>query len=139
VANGVHFFGELFLFSFLARMVISMFLDKDGRQALARRAHLQGLEDELKVEMAKTNALISALNNQGKQQLGISDARRAEIDTALASQMKAQEALEELDPETRRLMIERALNDQEANNPAPAGVDNGHENQVVAQERKVAD
>ena len=139
MADGVHFFGELFLFSFLARMVISMFLDKDGRQALARRAHLQGLEDELKVEMAKTNALISALNNQGKQQLGISDARRAEIDTALNSQMKAQEALEELDPETRRLMIERALSDQEASNPTPAGADNGLENQVVAQERKVAD
>lgn len=126
------------MINFLVRMVISMFLDKDGRQALARRAHLQSLEDELKIEMAKTNALISALNSQGKQQLGISDARRAEIDTALASQMKAQEALEELDPETRRLMIERALSEQDANKPAPSA-DKGMENQVVAEERKVAE
>ena len=37
------------------------------------------------------------------------------------SQMKAQEALNELNPETRRLMIERALTEQDAGAPlAPA-------------------
>lgn len=81
---------------------------------------MSSLEDELKIEMAKTNALIAAMNKQGNQQLGISDARKAEIDTALASQAKAQEALSELDPDTRRRMIERALADQQAASPQAA-------------------
>jgi len=107
------------LIGFFVRLFLSLFLDKEGRQALARRAQVSSLEDELKIEMAKTNALISAINKQGKQQLGISDARRAEIDTALLSQAKSQEALSELDPDTRRLMIERALSDQQAAQPQP--------------------
>lgn len=118
-------------------MFLSLFLDKEGRAALARRAQVSSLEDELKIEMAKTNALITALNKQGKQQLGISDARRVEIDTALASQVKAQEALSELDPDTRRRMIERALADQQAAEPPPP--DSELENEVVAAERKAAD
>ncbi len=108
------------MLGFFVRLFLSLFLDKEGRRALARRAQVSSLEDELKIEMAKTNALISALNKQGKQQLGISDARRAEIDNALASQTKAQEALSELDPGTRRLMVERALADQLASQPTPA-------------------
>ncbi len=108
------------MLGFFVRLFLSVFLDKEGRRALARRAQVSSLEDELKIEMAKTNALISALNKQGKQQLGISDARRAEIEAALASQTKAQEALSELDPGTRRLMIERALADQLASQPPPA-------------------
>jgi len=94
---------------FIVRMFLSFFLDKEGRQALARGAHVKQLEDELKIEMAKTNALIKALNTQGSQSLGISDDRQAEITQALESQTRAQAALNELDPETRRRMIERVL------------------------------
>ncbi len=100
------------MIGFIVRLFLSLFLDKDGRQALARRAHINQLEDELKIEMAKTNALINALNKQGDQALGISDDRQAEIAKALESQTRAQAALNELDPETRRRMIERVLADE---------------------------
>jgi hypothetical protein len=110
----------LSVIGFILRMILSIFLDKEGRIALARRAQVSSLEDELKIEMAKTNALVKALNQQGDQRLGISETRKAEVQSALASQAKAQEALSELYPETRRRMIERALVDQPATAPAKA-------------------
>lgn len=98
-------------------MFLSLFLDKEGRNALARRAQIQQLESDLKIEMAKTNALIKAMNRQGEQKLGISEGRQAEIAVAMQSQAKAQEALNELDPETRKRMIERVLADEQARLP----------------------
>ena len=107
------------MLGFLTRMVLSMFLDEEGRRALARRAYVTKLEDELKVEMAKTNALVKAMNTQADQSLGISDKRRQEVEVALANQAKAQEALSELDLETRQRMLESALDKPHAD-PAPA-------------------
>ena len=97
------------MLGFITRMLLSMFLDKEGRRALARRAYVTKLEDELKVEMAKTNALVKAMNTQAGQSLGISDKRQTEIQTAMVNQAKAQEALGELDLETRQRMLESAL------------------------------
>ena len=97
------------MLGFITRMFLSMFLDQEGRRALARRAYVTQLEDELKVEMAKTNALVKAMNTQAGQSLGISDKRQTEIQTAMVNQAKAQEALGELDLETRQRMLESAL------------------------------
>jgi len=104
--------------AFLTRMVLSMFLDAEGRRALARRSYVTKLEDELKVEMAKTNALVKAMNSQADQSLGISDKRQSEIQTAMVNQARAQEALSELDLETRQRMLESALDKPHAN-PLP--------------------
>jgi hypothetical protein len=114
-----HFTGEFILLGFLVRMVMSMFLDQEGRRALARRAYVSKLEDELKVEMAKTNALVKAMNSQADQSLGISDKRQAEIQTAMVNQAKAQEALNELDLETRQRMLESALDKPGVDEVAP--------------------
>ena len=105
------------MLGFLTRMVLSVFLDSEGRKALARRAYVTRLEDELKVEMAKTNALVKAMNSQAGQSLGISDKRQGEIETAMVNQAKAQEALNELDLETRQRMLESALAKPHANPP----------------------
>jgi hypothetical protein len=124
---------------FLTRMVVSMFLDKEGRRALARRAYVSSLEDELKVEMAKTNALVKAMNTQADQSLGISDKRQVEIQTALANQGKAQEALGELDLETRQRMLESAL-DKPHVDPAPAeNADPAYDPKIVVAASEVDD
>lgn len=106
------------MLGFLTRMILSLFLDSEGRKALARRAYVTRLEDELKVEMAKTNALVKAMNSQAGQSLGISDKRQGEIHNAMANQVKAQEALNELDLETRQRMLESAL-DKPHTDPLP--------------------
>ena len=107
------------MIGFFTRMFLSMFLDEEGRRALARGAYVAKLEDELKVEMAKTNALVKAMNVQADQSLGISDKRKTEIQTAMTNQAKAQEALGELDLETRQRMLESALDKPHAD-PPPA-------------------
>ena len=110
------------MLAFLTRMVLSMFLDAEGRRALARRSYVTKLEDELKVEMAKTNALVKAMNSQADQSLGISDKRQSEIHTAMANQARAQEALGELDLETRQRMLESALDRPHSEPPSQAEI-----------------
>jgi len=74
------------MLGFFAKLILSLFLDEEGRRALARREHVSHLDDELKIEMAKTNALIASLNKQGNQKFGVSDERQAKISKALESQ-----------------------------------------------------
>lgn len=74
-----------------ADLVLSLFLDEEGRKALARRSQTSQLKNELNIERAKTNALVAAINLQGKQNLGISDKRRARIAAAFKSQIRVQD------------------------------------------------
>lgn len=75
------------------KIVLSLFLDKEARAAYARRSQSSVLKNQLNLERAKTNALMTALNKQGRQNLGISDKRLAKIASALDAQSKARKGL----------------------------------------------
>ena len=65
------------------KLILSLFLDKEARDIFARRSQTFQLANELRLERAKTNALVTALNRQGDQNFSISDERLAKIASAL--------------------------------------------------------